>query len=458
METVLWILLGCVFGGVAAWLFAMARMATLKAERTSAQNQLSDAENRVADLETARHEAAEQAREADIRVATLKADLQVAQERYAEKVQTLKDAEERFSETFKAIGADALKANSQQFLELAKQVFETSQKTLEGDLNKKHVHLQGLLKPMQELLTQQQESLKKLEVRRETAFTELEVQIKNMMSGHRALTDQTNLLATALKRPDQRGRWGELQLRNIVELAGMTERCDFHEQATVDSNGSRLRPDMTIRVPGGGAIVVDSKVPLNKYLESLEPGEETARGALLKQHAAAVESHVKDLSDKAYWDEIEGAPPLVVMFMPIESAYIAALEARPELHMSAIEKQVLIATPTNLMALLTTIAYAWRQEDIARNAREIEKAGAQLYKRLGTVVNHLNKLGQRLRQSTESYNQAMGSVEANLLPAARTLKDMNATREDLIERPPHVEVEPRQVMREELLLPGNEDE
>ncbi|MCH2160373.1 MAG: DNA recombination protein RmuC [Phycisphaerales bacterium] len=458
MDVALWILLGCLAGGMAAWLFAMARMATLKAERDSAKNVLSDAENRVSTLEQARDEAAERANEADIRAAALKADLQVAQERYAEKVQTLQEAEERFSDTFKAIGADALKANSRQFLELAKQVFETTQKTLEGDLNKKHVHLEGLLKPMQDLLTQQQESLKKLEVRRETAFTELEVQIKNMMAGHQSLANQTNLLATALKRPDQRGRWGELQLRNIVELAGMTERCDFHEQAMVDTTGSRLRPDMTIRVPGGGAIVVDSKVPMNKYLDSLEPGEESARAALLKQHAVAVESHVKDLADKAYWDEVEGAPPLVVMFMPIESAYIAALEARPELHMSAIEKQVLIATPTNLMALLTTIAYAWRQEDIARNAREIEKAGAQLYKRLGTVVGHLNKLGQRLRQSSESFNQAMGSVESNLLPAARTLKELNATREEEIERPPRVEIEPRQVVREELFLPDAEED
>ena len=458
MTTFIWILIGFAAGALITGLLGLSRLTAMKAEHKAGQNSLSEAQKRVQELEEARNHVAQELSEARIQAAGLEADLKIASERYEEKTQTLAEAEKRFSETFKALGADALKANTEQFLELAKQTFEASQEAIKGDLGEKQTHLKGLLKPMHEMLQQQQEALKNLEVKREKAFTGIEAQITNMMSGHKSLAEQTSQLASALKRPDQRGRWGEMQLRNIVELAGMTERCDFHEQTTVDAEGSRLRPDMTVRIPGGGRIVVDSKVPLNKYLDALEPGDPAQQASLFKQHATAVELHVKDLAGKEYWTQVEGAPELVVMFMPIESAYIAALEARPELHVTAIEKQVLIATPTNLMALLTTIAYAWRQEDIARNAREIEKAGAQLYKRLGVFVNHLNQLGQRLRQSNESFNKTVGSLDSNVLPAARTLKELNATSEDDIEKPVRIEVEPRQINRDELLLPVDEEQ
>ena len=364
---------------------------------------------------------------------------------------------DQLEDAFKAIGADALRANSEQFLSLAKETFAVSQTEIGGNLQKSQAQLKGLIDPMKELIQKQQESAARQETSRAAAFAAMEQQIKGLLHGNATLAEKTNQLVTALRRPDTRGRWGETQLRNLVELAGMRERCDFEEQVSLNSEEGRLRPDMTVRLPGDGTIVVDSKVPLEGYLNALEATDEAQRNIALTQHANAVEKHVRALAEKAYWAQFERAPRIVVMFMPIESAYVAALEVKPDLHVSAIEKHVLLATPTNLMALLTTVSYGWRQEDVAANAREIEKAGATLYKRLATFVSHFAKVGTSLSQSTDNYNKAIGSLERNVLPTARTLKELNATSEAEIARPPSIEIEPRQIEREELSLPAGED-
>ena len=364
---------------------------------------------------------------------------------------------DQLEDAFKAIGADALRANSEQFLQLAKETFSVSQTEIGGNFEKSQVQLKGLLEPMKDLLQKQQESAGKQETTRAAAFAAIEQQIKGLVHGNATLAEKTSQLVTALRRPDTRGRWGETQLRNLVELAGMTERCDFNEQVSVSSEEGRLRPDMTVRLPGGGTIVVDSKVPLEGYLNALEATDEAQRNASLSLHANAMEKHVKSLAEKAYWAQFDRAPKIVVMFMPIESAYVAALESKPDLHVSAIEKHVLLATPTNLMALLTTVSYGWRQEDVAANAREIEKAGASLYKRLATFVNHFSKVGASLSQGTDNYNKAIGSLERNVLPSARALKELNATSEAEIRRPPSIEIEPRRIERDELTLPAGEE-
>ena len=369
-----------------------------------------------------------------------------------------KQRRDALQNAFKAIGADALRANSEQFLQLAKETFAVSQTEIGGNLQKSQTQLKGLLDPMKELLQKQQDSANKQETTRAAAFAAIEQQIKGLVHGNATLAEKTNQLVTALRRPDTRGRWGETQLRNLVELAGMTQRCDFNEQVTVSGEDGRLRPDMTVRLPGDGTIVVDSKVPLEGYLNALEAPDEAQRNIALSQHASAVEKHVRSLAEKAYWSQFDRAPKIVVMFMPIESAYVAALESKPELHVSAIEKHVLLATPTNLMALLTTVAYGWRQEDVAANAREIEKAGAALYKRLATFVSHFSKVGTSLVQSADNYNKAIGSLERNVLPSARTLKELNATSEAEIQQPPSIEIEPRRIEREELSLPAAKDD
>jgi DNA recombination protein RmuC len=359
---------------------------------------------------------------------------------------TSRGRKQALEDAFRAIGAEALRTNSDSFLQLANLDFAKGQ-----------TQLKGLLDPMKTLLEDHGKTATEHDKNRAVAFTAMESQIKNLMAGNTLLSDQTNQLVNALKRPDTRGRWGEMQLRNIVELAGMTERCDFEEQVSVTTEEGRLRPDMTVRLPGGGTVVIDSKVPLESYLKALEAGSEAERVVLLKQHVAAVEGHVRALSSKAYKEMFDRQPRFVVMFLPVESAYVAALETKPDLFADAIAKEVLIATPTNLMALLTTIGTGWRQEDVAKNAREIEQAGATLYKRLGTLVGHLAKLGDRIKQSTESYNQALGSLDQNVLPAARRLKDMNATSEAEIEAPSKIEIAPRVLQREELSLPAADE-
>lgn len=359
---------------------------------------------------------------------------------------TSRGRKQALEDAFRAIGADALRANSESFLQLANLDFAKGQ-----------TQLRGLLDPMKTLLEDHGKTATEHDKNRAVAFTAMEAQIKSLLAGNTLLSDQTNQLVNALRRPDTRGSWGEMQLRNIVELAGMTERCDFEEQVSVTTEDGRLRPDMTVRLPGGGTVVIDSKVPLESYLKALEANNKTERDALMKQHVVAVEGHIRALSSKAYKEMFDRQPRFVVMFLPVESAYVAALETKPDLFADAIAKDVLIATPTNLMALLTTIATGWRQEDVAKHAREIEQAGATLYKRLGTFVKHLSRVGERLKQCNESYNDALGSLDRNVLPAARKLKDMNATSEAEIDEPPQIEVDPRVLQREELSLPAADE-
>jgi DNA recombination protein RmuC len=260
---------------------------------------------------------------------------------------------------------------------------------------------------------------------------------------------------TALRRPEQRGRWGEMQLRNVVELAGMSRYCDFEEQVQTDDPSTRDRPDMTVHMPGEGVIVVDSKVALDAYLDSLQP--EADREALLRAHAGQVEAHYKKLSSKRYWEQFARTPKLVVMFMPLESALVAALEMRPNLHSDAMANHVLIATPTLLVALLRAIAYGWQQEDVAANARQISETGRELYERLATFAGHFERIGKGLGRATDAYNSAVGSLERMVLPSSRKLKELHATTSEDISAPTQVEIETRQITAGELVpLPQDE--
>src|SRR5690606_11422859 len=261
----------------------------------------------------------------------------------------------------------------------------------------------------------------------------LQAMVKSAVETQRQLQQETGRLVTALRRPEQRGRWGELQLRNTVELAGMTAHCDFEEQVSLDGDDGRLRPDMVVNLPGGGCIVVDAKVAIDAYLDALQPDAD--RDSCLRRHAQQVQAHVARLAQKRYWDQFKRAPHLVVMFMPIESALPAAMDMNPLLHQNAMEQNVLIATPTLLVALLRAIAYGWRQEDVARNAREIADAGREVYERLAIFAGHLDKVGVALGRATKSYNDAVGSLENRLLPGARKLRELGATPQQEIENP-----------------------
>ncbi len=383
------------------------------------------------------------------RQARLREQLRAREQQLSEQKQILDDAKKQLGDTFAALGAKALRANNQQFLELAKQTFEKVLVEARGDVDKRQQAIDSLVKPMKELLERQQGALGELEKKREVAYKGLEEQIKAIAASHERLNSETAKLVTALRRPEQRGRWGELQLRNAVELAGMSAHCDFREQPVVTAEeGGLLRPDMVVFLPGGGQVVVDSKVALDAYLDALEP--EADRAVLARRHAEQVEHHYKQLSSKRYWDQFERTPKFVVMFMPLESALVAALEVKPDLHTDAMEHHVLIATPTLLVALLRAVAYGWQQEDVARNAREIASVGKQLYDRLSTFVRHFEKVGGALQRGSEAYNRAVGSLERMVLPSARKLRELHATTDAEIEAPRKMEIDAREVVAEEL--------
>ena len=477
MDGFLWFIMGATAGLVIAGLLVTviagrkqaAIQSRLSVEETTtaglrAGNE--DLEQRVTEARAALDSAAgeldaarREAETARIETARIEADLRVATEKHEEFARGSEEARKKLEEMFKALASDVLQANQKQFLETASAHFEKAQKQIGGHLGERHTQLEEMLKPFREQISEQQKSLKDLEVKREKAYTSIEQHVQRIAESHQSLQQETGRLVTALRRPEQRGRWGEMQLRNIVELAGMSEHCDFVEQVSVEGDGdARFRPDMIVKLPGDGMIVVDSKVALDAYLDAIETEDDARRRELLARHASAVENHVKGLADKKYWNQFERTPKVVVMFMPIESGLAAAMEHKPDLQMKAMQSHVLIVTPTLLVGLLRSIGYGWQQEDVAANAREIAKAGATLYDRLAKFAQYFEKVGERLRQGAESYNRAVGSLESSILPAARKMKSLGTTKSDDLEEPSMIEVETRSVVKDELLLPTTNDE
>ena len=365
----------------------------------------------------------------------------------AEQLQARAADQARLKEAFTALGAEVLSANSRQFTELASKTFQIMLADARGDGEKRQLAIDGLVRPMKDLLEKHNAAISDIERKREVAYEGLQEQIKAIAASHERLGSQTGKLVTALRRPEQRGRWGEMQLRNAVELAGMTAHCDFTEQPQTDDPESRDRPDMVVNLSGGGVIIVDSKVALDAYLDSLDAD---AAPEALERHADQVAGHVRKLTHKRYWEQFERTPKLVVMFMPMESALTAAMQRRPDLHAQAMADHVLIATPTLLVALLRAVAYGWQQEDLAANARQIAAVGRELYNRLATFVGHFEAIGKAVNDAGEAYDQAVGSLEKRLLPAARELKSLHATTEDALDAPPTVQVETRQISAAEL--------
>ena len=328
-----------------------------------------------------------------------------AQEKHA------KEMRDRMNESFAKISQETVDQNSKNFLQLAETKFA----------------------PFKELLSKTQQSVQDLETKRVKAYTELE-------SATKQIIEETTKLETALRRPDHRGRWGEVGLRNVVEFAGMTDQCDFDEQVVTTGEQS-LRPDMVINMPGGGHLVVDSKLPLEHYLNAIEEPEKA--GEHLDKHAKALEVHVNALSNKAYWEQFDRAPSFVVMFVNVESALVAALERNPDLHNKALSKKVLLTSPATLVALLQAAAFGWRQDSMAKNAEDIAKAGQELYDRLAKFQSHLAKIGNRLHQATESYNSAVGSFTTRLEPGAKRLSELHSTGGKELPVTEPVDIEPR---------------
>ena len=345
-----------------------------------------------------------------------------AEEKAAQdKMELLEKARLELSNNFKALSAEALKTNNQQFLLLAQQNLEKFQQAAQGDLDKRNLAIKELVTPISEKLEKFDRTVQEIEKQRSGAYEGILKQVQELSS-------ETKLLGRALSKPQVRGSWGEMQLRRIVELAGLRNRCDFSEQNSIDTEGGRLRPDLVVHLAGDKNIVIDAKTPLTAYLRSVEMVDEAARQALLQEHADAVYKHIFDLAKKEYWAVVDASAEFVVLFMPGDHFWAAALEQRPDLMEFAAEKRIIVATPMMLIALLSIIALGWKEEAIAKNAQDIANLGHELHDRLLVFSRHLGNIGRGLKNATLSYDEAVGSFNTRLLNKAREFEKLESNR------------------------------
>jgi DNA recombination protein RmuC len=355
----------------------------------------------------------------------------------------LESAEEKLGDTFRALAAQALAANNEGFLTLATEKLTAARKESDDSLAARQTAIDGLLKPVKESLDKVDTKIQELERERGQAYGRLTELVRNLSETHSKLSSETGNLVRALRAPAVRGRWGEIQLARVVELAGMVEHCDFTQQETLEGEDGRLRPDMIVKLPGGRNVVVDAKVPLEAYLDALDATDEDARRACIGRHAAQIRSHVAKLSAKSYWSELDCTPEFVVMFLPSEAMYSAALQESPSLIEDGVGKKVLIATPTTLIALLQAVHFGWRQELLAENAQAISAQGKELHGRLATMVEHWAKLGTSLERATDSFNKAAASFDGRVRPAIRKLEELGAASEKAVGEIGAIEARPR---------------
>jgi DNA recombination protein RmuC len=337
------------------------------------------------------------------------------------------ESEARLRATFDSLAGESLRANNEMFLNLARETLGKEQIVAQGALKERETAIAQLVDPLRTALQRTEAQVQSLEKERRDAFSTLRTQIEGLTSGQVQLARETRNLITALRRPEVRGRWGELTLRRVVELAGMAEHCDFSEQLQIFGEEGALRPDMVVHMPDDRDLVVDVKTPLDAYLEALEAVTEEARTVALKRHAQQVEARIRELGSKSYWAQFTNSPEFVIRLIPGDQFLSAALAERAELIDNALKQSVIIATPSTFIALLKTVAYGWRQSDVARNAAVIHELGEQLYRRLGSFTEHLTKVGQRLGRAVESYNAAVGSLERQVLPQARRFPELGVT-------------------------------
>lgn len=373
----------------------------------------------------------------------------------SERLAVFDDAKQKLSDAFRALSAEALNTNSQMFLNHARETLASVQRAAATDLDTRQKAIGELVLPLQQSLDKVDSKIRELETARASAYSALHEQISQLASSQTQLQTETARLVNALRTPAVRGRWGEIQLKRVVELAGMLEYCDFTEQATLTTDDGRIRPDVIVRLPNKRRIVVDSKVPLQGFLDALEAPNEETRVAKLKDHGRQLRTHLMKLAAKSYWEQLDATPEFVVLFLPGETFFSAALEQDPSLIEFGVDQKVILATPTTLIALLKAVAYGWKQERIAANALEISELGRQLYERLRLLTGYFADVGKKLDGAVESYNRAVGSFESRVLVSARKFTDLDAATDKEIEGPSTIEKAARYVRIEQTqLIPG----
>lgn len=374
-------------------------------------------------------------------VARYQTELEAEQKNSQEKLKLLEDNRKQMEDRFQVLSSEALAANNRSFLDLAKTTLDNYQQQAKGDLTSRQQAIGNLIEPLKDSLQKVDGKIEQLEQARSGAYARLDEQLKSLLDSQGRLQAETGNLVRALRTPAVRGRWGEIQLRKVVEMAGLVNYCDFIEQETADSG--RLRPDMIIKLPNERNIVVDSKAPLQAYLESLESADEKRKQECLAQHARQIRTHLQKLSSKKYWEQFQPTPEFVVLFLPGETFFSAALEQDPGLIEAGVDQKVLLATPTTLIALLRSVAYGWRQEKLNENAEAISQLGREIYDRLATLGQHFNQMGKNLERAVDSYNKGMSSLDSRVMVSARKFKELGAGSSKEIETSEQIEKLPR---------------